>query len=379
MTDKIYKIALDARPLSTSISGVGRLIHETIRSFPTQSRYHFYLYSNRKIHPEHKKLLEKKNVTWITSKTILRFKGGLYFNIEAPFAINRLKPDLFWGSQQVIPPFLDKNIPVVLTYYDFVLYLFPETMRTIAAFQQKLVQKMSIKRADRIICISEQTKKDLGKLFSYPEKKSSVAYPGIDTDRIKKLLKEQKSISVTNLPKRFLLSVSTIEPRKNYPFLLKAYRAYRKKYHKNHLPWIIAGKIGWESDEFKEELANEIRHNEDIILFQSPTDSDLHNLYHSCSLFLFASHYEGFGIPLLEALAHQKKCLVSNIPTFHEIGGKEIEYLDTKKPEIWADKINEMVQSRKKTRIKTENFTWTAASVKIEKIFSELIEKKQKK
>ena len=283
MSEKIITIALDARPLSTSISGVGRLIYETILSFPDQARYHFYLFSNRDIHPEHKAILKQKNVTWMKGKTLLSMKGGLYFNVEAPYEINKLNPDIFWGSQQVIPPFLNKKIPVILTYYDFVLYLYPDTMRSIAAIQQKLVQKMSIKRANRIICISTQTKKDLSKLFSYPAKKSSVAYPGVDPAKIAKLIKEPQSIAISNLPKQFILSVSTIEPRKNYPFLLKAYRSYRKKYNKGHLPWVIAGKVGWESEEFKNELFQEIRSNDDIILFQSPTDSDLHHLYAACS------------------------------------------------------------------------------------------------
>lgn len=373
MNYTIYKIGVDARPLSTSISGVGRLIAETIREFPHPEKYEFYLFSHNPIHIEHSALLEKKNVKWIKGKGILAKKGATYFNLYLPAHLHQYKLDLFWGSQQVIPPFLNRQTPVILTYYDFVLYLYPASMRKIAAIQQKLFQKISINRADHIICISEATRRDLTRLFQYPENKSSVAYPGINLKNIVQMTKSRASERILQLPKKYFLSVSTIEPRKNYPFLLAAYKIYRKKAGRNKLPWIIAGKIGWEKEEFINELKEESKKNQDIRLFKSPNDIELHHLYKNATVFLFASIYEGFGIPLVEALAHHKNSIVADIPTFHEIGSDQITYLDLSNPEEWADRMIVCQNENFKPKIDLKKFTWKKSAEHVESVFSRFL------
>ena len=370
-----FRIGVDARPLSTSITGVGRMIAEIIRHFPNQETYEFHLFSHREIHPEHSGLLALDNVVFHQGKGPFSLKGAIYFNLYLPLTLSRHKLDLFWGSQQIIPPFLPSSLPVVLTYYDFVLYLFPGTMRKIAALQQKMFQKYSIKRADHITSISGQTRDDLLRMFHYPENQTSVIFPGIQPESIKKLLREKPGEKISNLPRRFFLSVSTIEPRKNYPFLHKAYTAYRKIAGSRKIPWVIAGKTGWESQEFIAKLKYDSVKYGDIFFVQSPTDSELHHLYQRCEVFLFASHYEGFGIPLLEALFHHKKSIVSDIPTFHEIGGKQVCYLSASSPELWAAEMLKRQSLKSKPTIHLSKFTWEYSAQKMEKIFFNILDR----
>ena len=88
------------------------------------------------------------------------------------------------------------------------------------------------------------------------------------------------------------------------------------------------------------ELKKEIEEHNDIILLDNVNDIDLHNLYKNCEIFLFASVYEGFGIPLLESACSCKKmCIVSDIPTFREIGKDKIFLFKTENPEDWAKEI----------------------------------------
>lgn len=302
--------------------------------------------------------------------------GGLYFSMYLPRELRRLKPDLYWGSQQVAPLFLPEDMPVVLTYCDLVLYLYPDTMRKIAAIQQKFYQGYSVKKAKFILSISEQTRADLLKKFPFIKKENTgVAYPGVTQKEIQLLLEESDPIP-GNIPDRFLLSVSTIEPRKNYPFLLEVYKNYRNIAGNHKLPWVIVGKIGWESGDFIEKLNYEISKHGDIFLINSASDVVLHKLYKKSEIFLFASIYEGFGIPLLEALAHRKKCLVSDIPTFREIGGNSIPYLQSHHPEIWAEKILELQENQMSPLINLDDFSWEKSAIETENAFNKVLNDK---
>jgi glycosyltransferase involved in cell wall biosynthesis len=365
----IFKISLDARPLSTPISGVGRLIAETLVHFPNKENYQFILHSHLPIHKSHFKVLDLPNTSTMIGTGILSKKGGTYFSFFLPFEIRELHPDLFWGSQQVVPIGLPKDLPVVLTFCDLVLYLYPKTMRKIAAIQQRFFQSYSVKHSNFILSISNSTRLDLLKKFDYPEEKTGVAFPGVSISEIQNHLKIFKKDSKVEIPESFLLSVSTIEPRKNYKFLLSVYREYRKMAGNNHLPWVIVGKIGWESPEFIQDLETEISFYHDIIIIHPCPDSLLHFLYSKCELFLFASFYEGFGIPLLEALAHKKKCLVSDISTFREIGGDSIFYLPPDDPNEWARKICNLIESKDYPEIDLEKFSWEASARVTERAF----------
>jgi glycosyltransferase involved in cell wall biosynthesis len=372
----IYRIGLDARPLSTRVSGVGRLIAETIRHFPQKEKYQFVLFSHLPIHESHKTILELPNVEFHQGKGFLSKKGATYFNISLPLSLNQFNLDIFWGSQQVIPPLFFSKLPVVLTYCDLVLYKYPETMRLLAAIQQRLVQGYSVNRADYILSISEQTRVDLVKHFNYPENKTGVAYPGVDVKEVVSASLKTPSIFIQNIKKPYLLSVSTIEPRKNYPFLLEAFKAYRKLTTNFRMYWVIAGKIGWEKESFLTELKKEIEEYNDIILLDNVNDVDLHNLYKNCEIFLFASVYEGFGIPLLEALAHKRKCIVSDIPTFREIGKDKISYLKTENPEDWAKEMIALEKSNIAPKIDLDYFSWENSANTTRDVFEKVLNEK---
>jgi glycosyltransferase involved in cell wall biosynthesis len=367
------RISLDARPLSTPVSGVGRLIAETLVHFPSKNQFQFYLHSHLPIHPTHEKLSSIQNLEWVKDNSAFSKKGGSFFLVSLPISIRKIKPNLFWGSQQVAPFFLPSNLPTVLTYCDLVLYKYPETMRKIAAYQQKFFQSKSIQRSKAILSISESTKNDVIDKFNYPLERSFVAYPGISTNDIDRFLKEEPSEKVKALPDQFLLSVSTIEPRKNYSFLWKVYKKYFEMMGKKALPWVIIGKIGWEREEFLKPFLKEIEDNKNIFLFQNTNDVDLHHIYKKSSIFLFASIYEGFGIPLLEALAHQKKCVTSDIPTFREIGGNSIPYLKCEEPIEWVEKILELLDSPVVPKISIEKFSWERSAITTRDVFNKVL------
>ncbi|MBE8388559.1 glycosyltransferase, partial [Leptospira interrogans serovar Pomona] len=150
--------------------------------------------------------------------------------------------------------------------------------------------------------------------FHIPFEKMKVVYPGIELSEFKGLLKKRPGDRISSLPKKFFLSVSTVEPRKNYQFLYNAYVEYSKSVKFNQkFSWVIGGKAGWEDPKFIETLRSPESRALGIIWIESPTDVELAHMYEKCALFLFSSLYEGFGIPLLEALSLQKPAIVTDL------------------------------------------------------------------
>ncbi|EKR72624.1 glycosyltransferase family 4 protein [Leptospira noguchii] len=333
------KIGVDARPFSTPVSGVGKMIHSALLDLGNDSSFEFYLFSHRDLHPSYSNLLNLPGIRFIKGEGFFSKKGGLYFAIALPLQLRKIKLDLFWGTQQVLPPFLSKKTATVLTYNDLVAYRFPDTMRTLARIQQKFYLSRSIKRADKLLPISESTRNEVAKFFHIPLEKMQVVYPGIELSEFKSLLKKKPGERVDLLPKKFFLSVSTIEPRKNYRFLYNSYIEYSKNIKYNQrFSWVIGGKAGWEDPAFIETLRSSESKAAGIIWIESPTNVELAHMYKKCSLFLFSSLYEGFGIPLLEALSLEKPAIVTDLSVFREIGGNKIRYLELEE-NLWTSAL----------------------------------------
>ncbi|TQE73097.1 glycosyltransferase family 1 protein [Leptospira noguchii] len=333
------KIGVDARPFSTPVSGVGKMIHSALLDLGNDSSFEFYLFSHRDLHPSYSNLLNLPGIRFIKGEGFFSKKGGLYFAIALPLQLRKIKLDLFWGTQQVLPPFLSKKTATVLTYNDLVAYRFPDTMRTLARIQQKFYLSRSIKRADKLLPISESTRNEVANFFHIPLEKMQVVYPGIELSEFKSLLKKKPGERVDLLPKKFFLSVSTIEPRKNYRFLYNSYIEYSKNIKYNQrFSWVIGGKAGWEDPAFIETLRSSESKAAGIIWIESPTNVELAHMYKKCSLFLFSSLYEGFGIPLLEALSLEKPAIVTDLSVFREIGGNKIRYLELEE-NLWTSAL----------------------------------------
>ncbi|MEI7012103.1 glycosyltransferase family 1 protein [Leptospira licerasiae] len=374
LNEKKYKIALDARPLSTPVSGVGRLIESILKGFEKDSNFEFYLFSHRPIHEGYSDLFKNPNIKPVIGQGLFSVKGGIYFAFYLPFQLRRYEIDLFWGTQQVFPLFLHKNIPGVLTYHDFVAYRFPETMRPIARFQQLFYLRRSIQRADFILANSEFTASEILKYSSFSKDKIQVIYPGYDPKEIRKI-KTPPTERISELPKKFFLTVSTLEPRKNFGTLLNAYQEARKE--KSDLVWVHAGKEGWESPEFLEKF-KDLSGSGELYWFDFVTEEELKYLYSQANLFIFPSIYEGFGIPLLEALAYSLPCIVSDLEVFREIGKKSCIYISPESSEDWKNAILDF-QKRKFKFVKADlaRFERKKSASIVKMIFRDLVSAKR--
>ena len=371
------RIGVDARPLCLPVSGVSRIIQKVIQNVD-QNRFWFELHAQNPHHSDYDDLLMRSDVEWIQGKGPLSRTGATDFNLRLPVQLRKDPPDVFWGTRQVLPPGLPSRVGAVLTFHDFVAYKFPDSMRKLARMQQKSVQKYSVSRADLILANSRQTRHEILERYSYPADRILIAYPGLEKPSRKKPEVTEEFLEMVSEPDArmvashrrsknaksrvvppFMLACSTVEPRKNYGVLLDAYEKYCElsaQEGRTALGLVIAGRKGWEKPELYERLGEMERRLPGLHWpYQGAgvSDEELDWLYRNCAFFVMPSLYEGFGIPLLEAMGHGKHALVSNLSCFHEIADHRAEYLPPNDVQAWAYGMLEMQVRMGKQRLKS--------------------------
>tara|TARA_B100001939_G_scaffold241968_1_gene209484 strand:+ start:179825 stop:181063 length:1239 start_codon:yes stop_codon:yes gene_type:complete len=381
-----FRIGVDARPLCLPVSGVARIIQKVIQNVD-QDRFWFELHAQNPPHSDYDDLLMRSDVEWIQGQGALSRTGATDFNVRLPAELRKSPPDVFWGTQQVLPPALPSSTGAVITFHDFVAYRFPDSMRRLARWQQKSVQRYSVNRADIILANSQQTRREILERYKYPQEQILVAYPGLEKParKLPEVSEEfmaqisepdarlvashrRKKNARSQVVPPYMLACSTIEPRKNYGTLLSAYEKYCElgaQEGRIPLGLVIAGRKGWESPELFERLTEMERRLPGLhwpYQGEGVSDEELDWLYRNCEFFVMPSLYEGFGIPLLEAMGHGKHALVSNLSCFHEIADNRAEYLDPLDVSGWAYGMLEMQVRRSKQRLSAfkpdRNWNW---------------------
>ncbi len=226
--------------------------------------------------------------------------------------------DIFHAPNFLLPPV--RQAKTLLTIHDLAFLVRPEyAWPPLRRFLQQAVPR-SVARADHILADSEATKQDAMRLFGLAAEQVTVVGAGVES-RFRPMPTGATAGTQQKygLEWPFVLSVSTLEPRKNFVGLVRAFaRARREANLPHHL--IIAGSTGWLYEDIFRAVLDE--NAGDFIHFPGfVPDADLPALYNLADLFAFPSHYEGFGLPLLEAMACGTPALASNVSSLPEIAG----------------------------------------------------------
>lgn len=218
----------------------------------------------------------------------------------------------------------------------------PQTLESKNLQFLKRAVPQSIQRSDIIFCISEFTKSRLLEHFPTinPGSVAVTPIPVIEKGGIKS--REPKRL---NLKKgRYILSVSTIEPRKNYDNLIKAFLLLPIEIQ-NEYPLVIVGGTGWKSEQTLALINSLIKDGVNIKLAGYVSDNEIEWLYNNASIYTLATQYEGFGMPVLEAMYHGLPCAVSDIPVLREVGTDLLNYFDQNNPQKIAEVIISTINS----------------------------------
>lgn len=277
---------------------------------------------------------------WKTLKNLWR-QIGIYHEVK------KNKLDIFHGLSGELPWFLPKNVKKVVTIHDLIFVRYPDLYNF---FDRKIYFykfKFAAKKADIVVAISEQTKNDIIEFLKINPNKIKVLYQGCSPEFKKSFTEiEKKSLKEKyQLPDKFLLNVGTIEKRKNLLNIIKSI-------HNTCIPLVVLGK---KTKYFKEEVEPFIQKNQmenQIIFIKNLDRNELAILYQLATIFIYPSVFEGFGIPIIEAMYSKTPVITSNSGVFPEAGGPYSLYINpndfldihTKIINIWDDevKINEI-------------------------------------
>lgn len=248
-----------------------------------------------------------------------------------------------WADVAHFPDFIAPTLRpcrAVITIHDLAFLHFPEILDDSArAFYGRVRQ--STQRADAVIAVSESTRQDIvERLQVAPEtidvvhEAAGPAFAPLDLAAYKTYTLNTESVVAGN----FALFVSTIEPRKNLSTLLRALRLCRDRRPDRDYRLVVVGAKGWRDQAIFATL-QELRLTEAVQFVGKVSDSDLRWLYNACRMYINPSLYEGFGLPLLEAMACGAACLASQTSSLPEIGGTAAIYIPPLDVEQWADSI----------------------------------------
>ncbi len=259
----------------------------------------------------------------------------LYFQF---FSKNKI--DVFFSPAHYSPYIL--NSKLIVTIHDLSYIYFPKEFLKKDLYKLNKWTKDSIKRATKVIAVSKNTKRDIIKQLKIPSSKIDVIYNGFEK------IGRAKKPDIPILPQNYFLYVGTLQPRKNIVFLVNAFSAFVKKFPDIKL--VIVGKKGWLYNKILK-LAQKTKTSKNIIFTDYIEDSKLIYLYKNSIALILPSLYEGFGIPILEAMSYKCPTILSYASSLPEIGGDASLYFNPQNPEELVEKMI-LIKSDKELRNK---------------------------
>jgi glycosyltransferase involved in cell wall biosynthesis len=332
------KIGFEAKRVFTNTTGLGLYCRTLISSLATMySEHEYYLFTPKlgnlfdtTMYPNMQVVLPEmfidKLITayWRSSnvkKDIVSKGIGIYHGLshEIPYNIHKLK-----------------NVKTVVTMHDLIIERYPELFNPVDVKIYRFKYKYACRHADKIIAVSKQTKQDLIDFYKVPDEKIEVCYPSTMKffDRKVTETEKQQIKALYKLPDKFFLSVGSIIPRKN---LLTVCKAYNELKNTIDIPIIVIGKGGKYKEEVKQYIAANNLNNRIIFLNDEPhvqslqgfkSGEDFPAIYQQALCMIYPSIFEGFGLPVLEALQSGLPVITSNVSCLPETGGDAAYYVD---------------------------------------------------
>lgn len=315
------KIGIDATLVRKENTGSGFYIINLIDAvFRLDSSNVYYIFTNKN---NFELFIKKKqpNLIIIDKKFIGRLSRVLWEFFILPFEIKKRKIDIL-HSPNYITPLFKLGFKTIATIHDLTVYLFPDKYTIVKRLFYKFTMPIFVKLSDLIIAVSDNTKKDILKILRANEKKVKItfeSYPEYYNNDKDRVLSE-KVLQKYGILKEFILFVGMIEPRKNILSILKGFINLDKEINAD---LVIVGKKGWyfqEIDDYLKKIDLEKLKNK-IIFTGFVCEGEVIYFYQSALIFIYPSVYEGFGLPLLLAMACGTPVITSNLSSLPEVVG----------------------------------------------------------
>ncbi len=380
-------IGFDATAALTQGGGIGRYTRELIHALVTEApgyRYTFFSARPPAVLPVPNSLPVAPQVAHRPAPVDERWLYRLWYRAGIPLPVQLFTGpiNLFHSPDFVLPP-VRGGIPTLLTVHDLSFVHYPATFpANLVAYLNRVVPR-SVARATHILADSQSTKRDLAAIWRVPDDKVTVLYSGVN-ERFRPVTDATALAAVRaryGLGDRpYVLAVGTVQPRKNYELLVRAFRAVAQA--GPHV-LVIAGGRGWLTEGLDAEITRQGVADR-VILPGFVDDADLPALYSAADLFVFPSLYEGFGLPLLEAMACGVPVISSDASSLPEVaatGGEPAALLLPPGDEAaWsAAMLRLLTDETARQRLITAGvaqaarFTWQAAARQLAALYERLL------
>jgi glycosyltransferase involved in cell wall biosynthesis len=283
--------------------------------------------------------------------------------------------DIFHATDHLLPPL--RHARSVFTLYDLTFLKFPDVHLPLNRWYSRLMAPRGLRAANAVIAISECTKRDAMTAYGLPPDHIRVIPLGVDA-RFRPVhpVVATEIRSRYHLPARFILAVGTVEPRKNLITLLNAYHGLIDRVPDVKL--VIVGKRGWRAEAFYDRM-RELGLEERVIFPGFVPDDDLPAVYASAEVLAFPSIYEGFGLPVLEAMACGTPVVCSSTSSLPEVAGEAAVLLAPDDVHGWSQALNRVVTDasvqgdlRQRGLARAARFTWEATARQTQAVYEEV-------
>ena len=355
------KIGFDGKRAVQNNTGLGnysRYVLEALQTYYPNEEYILYAPKKRK-NPRLEPILSKDNTTLrLPTSTIWKRLSSLWRIWGASTDATNDGVSIFHGLSNELPLNIHRNpqIKSVLTIHDLIFRRLPQCYR----FADRLIYnykfRKSCQNADRIIAVSECTKRDIVKDYGISPDKIEVIYQGCDS-AFAQIVDESKKEEVRSkyrLPEHYILSVGSIEERKNTLLIAKALKHLPKETH-----LVLVGKETAYTEKIHTYIKAENLESRVHILHGIPF-ADLPAIYQCAEVFAYPSRYEGFGIPILEALNSRLPVVAATGSCLEEAGGPDSLYVNPDSAEEMAQAINKAMQPAQREYMIDKGLAWAA-------------------
>ncbi|HEY6136802.1 MAG TPA: glycosyltransferase family 1 protein [Thermoanaerobaculia bacterium] len=322
------RIGVDIRPFYEPLTGVGWYLYHLLHEIAKRDGVELWLFGDARVTDEgphlHADVPENARLCWFDLRGYPKSRFLRPLTAAAYVVWMKLvNPDVMFGANYFLPRLLGAIARRrVITIHDLTYKRFPELLQKETLQNLERHMKREIALADAVICVSESTRRDVLQFYEADPRRIVAIRSGIRVIPSAAEREEPPAVGGSlaslgmTLPERYVLFVSTIEPRKNLPVLLDA---FQKLDYDGAL--VVVGKIGWKA----ESIAPRMR-EPNVIHLDYLDPARLAWIYEHAELFVFPSIYEGFGFPLGEAMAHGVPAIAARSSSLPEIGGNAALY-----------------------------------------------------
>jgi glycosyltransferase involved in cell wall biosynthesis len=370
-------VYIDVSSSVHSKAGIGRYAESLARALVARQAGRYALFYNRVRGSQPPAGLEA-----LPCRTIRAgykpWRMSVWLGQMARVGFNWLVPDaeMFHATEHLLPPL--RGVPTVLTIHDMIFKLFREHQKPLNYWYLNATMPLFCQRAHAIITVSESSRRDIVTNYGLDQDKVTVIYEAASsefmpssTDVVERVRRRY------GLPDRFLIHVGTIEPRKNLTRLIEALHLLRGE--GLAIPLVVVGSKGWLYEDFFQRL--EALDLCDLVHFPGYVPaSDLPAFYGAAAVAAMPSVYEGFGLPVLEAMACGTPVVSSNASSLPELGGDAARYFDPYDVEamaieirgVWADS-GLRAEMRQRGLAQAARFSWDRAAEETEAVYESLL------